>query len=137
MTSSLKKTKMPDTMHRVRFVERNPNFRLCFVFSCDNTCNLNSVDSLLSELRRKLDFGILVFKHNVSDGPSQTSEMCESVIPDQLPMDFAIFVVQASEPWLSINEDIDGKGYAKIYRALLKATGVWYCCLFSHGLSTE
>ena len=43
-------------------------------------------------------------------------------------MDFAIFVVHANEVRLSINEDIAEKGYAKIYRTLLKAAGV-YCKL--------
>ena len=43
--------------------------------------------------------------------------MCESIIPD-LPMDFAIFVVHANEDRFLINKDS-----ARIYRALLKATG--------------
>ena len=50
------------------------------------------------------------------------SEMCETTIP-KLQMDVAIFVVHAHESRLSINEDNAGIGYAKIYRALLKATG--------------
>ena len=38
-------------------------------------------------------------------------------------MDFAIFVVHAHESRLSINEDNAGIGYARLYRALLQATG--------------
>ena len=35
----------------------------------------------------------------------------------------AFFVVHAHESRLSINEDNAGIGYAKVYRALLEATG--------------
>ena len=45
---------------------------------------------------------------------------------DKIPtlgMDMAFSVVHAHESRLSINEDDAGIGYAKIYRALLKATG--------------
>ena len=38
-------------------------------------------------------------------------------------MDIAFFVVHANESRLSINEENAGIGYAKIYRALLEATG--------------
>jgi len=48
---------------------------------------------------------------------SDTTEMCESIIPD-LPMDFAMFVVHANEDRFLINEDS-----ARIYRALSNATG--------------
>ena len=41
----------------------------------------------------------------------------------QIQADCAIFVVHTHESRLSINEDNAGIGYAKIYRALLKATG--------------
>lgn len=50
------------------------------------------------------------------------SEMCENIIPE-LQMDYAIFAVHAQESRLSINEDNAGIGFARIYRALLKATG--------------
>ena len=58
---------------------------------------------------------MLAFKNHFS--LSDTTEMCESIIPD-LPMDFAIFVVQANEDRFLINEDS-----AKIYRTLWNATG--------------
>ena len=48
---------------------------------------------------------------------SDTTKMCESIIPD-LPMNFAIFVVHANEDRFLINEDS-----ARIYIALWKATG--------------
>jgi len=38
-------------------------------------------------------------------------------------MDLAVFVVHANESRLSINEENAGIGYAKIYRALVQATG--------------
>ena len=61
------------------------------------------------------------------------SEM-EEKIPT-LGMDMAFFVVHAHESRLSINEDNAGIGYARIYKALLQATGkeqkyfhfVFYC----------
>ena len=62
---------------------------------------------------------MLAFKNHFI--PSDTTEMCESIIPD-LPMDFAIFVVHANEDRFLINEDS-----AKIYRALLSATGKSLC----------
>ena len=58
---------------------------------------------------------MLAFKNHFS--LSDTTEVCESIIPD-LPMDFAMFVVHAKEDRFLINEDS-----ASIYRALLKATG--------------
>ena len=115
---------MPDTMQRLRLFERNQKFRVCYIFNCDKTCNLDSVETLLSGSKGKLGSNVLVFKHNVSEILSQSSEMYDSIVPD-LPMDFAIFVVHANEAQLLINEDIAGNGYAKIYRTLLKAAGVY------------
>ena len=110
---------MPDTKHRVRLFKRDRKLHLCYIFSCDDTCNLDVVETLLSNLKERHGIGILAFRNQFS--LSHSSEICESNIPD-LPMDFAIFVVHANEDRLSFNEDIDGIGYAKIYRALLKAT---------------
>ena len=47
------------------------------------------------------------------------NELSEEAIP-ALKMDFAVFVVHAHESRLSI---YDGRGYTKVYRALMKATG--------------
>ena len=49
-------------------------------------------------------------------------DVCENIIP-QLQIDYAVLVVHAHESRLSLNEDNAGIGYAKIYRALLRATG--------------
>ena len=46
-------------------------------------------------------------------------ELSTKVIPS-LKMDFAVFVVHAHESRLPIN---NGRGYTKVYRALMKATG--------------
>ena len=91
------------------------------LFNCDNLFNLDSVESLFtSEVRSKLDFSISIEKHYFK--LSQMSEMSESTVPG-LQMNLAVFVVQANESRLSINEDNAGIGYAKIYRALVRATG--------------
>ena len=110
---------MPDTKHRVRLFKRDRKPNLCYIFSCDDTCNLDVVETLLSGLKKKHGIGIHAFKNHFH--LSQSSEMCESIIPD-LTMDFAIFVVHSNENRLFINENIDGTGYSKIYSALLKAT---------------
>ena len=114
-----KKPDMPDTMHRVRLVQRNRTLTLCYIFSSNDTCNLDVVGKLLSCLKEKLGIKMLAFKNHSS--LSDSTEMCESIIPD-LPMDFAIFVVHANEDRFLINEDS-----AKIYRALLNATGKSLC----------
>ena len=115
---------MPDTMQRIRFVQRNRTLKLCYIFSSNNTCNLDVVGKLLSCIKEKLGIKMLAFKNHFI--LSDTTEMCESIIPD-LPMDFAIFVVHANEDRFLINEDS-----ARIYRALLNATGksnvVLVCC---------
>ena len=83
------------------------------LFNCDNTYKLEPVEKLLDQ------FGIHIEKHSF-----RLPEMSEMV--DKIPtleMDMAFFVVHAHESRLSINEDNAGIGYAKIYRALLKATG--------------
>jgi len=92
------------------------------LFNCDNTFDLNSVESLFtSEVTNKLDFSITnIEKHYFS--LSQRNEMSDSTVPG-LQMDLAVFVVHAHESRLSINEDNAGIGYAKIYRALKQATG--------------
>ena len=112
---SKRKPDMPDTMHRVRIVQRNRTLKLCYIFSSNDTWNLDIVGKLLSCLKGKLGIKMLAIKNHFS--LSDWTEMCESIIPD-LPMDFAIFVVHANEDRFLINEDS-----ARIYRALLKATG--------------
>ena len=106
---------MPDTIHRVRLVQRNRTLKLCYIFSSNDNCNLDIAKKLLTSIKEKLGIKMLAFKNHFS--LSDTTEMCESIIPD-LPMDFAMFVVHAKEDRFLINEDS-----ARIYRALLKATG--------------
>lgn len=59
--------------------------------------------------------------------PSQIDQILDFNVrmksKEMLQMDYAVFAVHAHESRLSINEDNAGIGYAKIYRALLKATG--------------
>ena len=55
-------------------------------------------------------------------GLRRMAEMVETTLP-ALKMDFAIFVVHANESRLSINEENAGIGYARLYKALLRATG--------------
>ena len=93
--------------------------RKLHLFNCDRTYKLEAVEDLLNETKAKLGF-VSMEKHYFS--LSQMSEMSTKTIP-KLQMDFAIFVVHAHESRLSINEDNAGIGYAKIYRALLNATG--------------
>lgn len=89
-----------------------------YLFNCDKTFKLDSVETLLLEVNGKCNFKVekLHFRLN------QMGELCKTTIP-RLQMDFAVFVVHAHESRLSINEDNAGIGYAKIYRALLGATG--------------
>ena len=91
------------------------------LFNCDNTFELDSVESLFTRVvRSELDFNISIDKHYFR--LSQMSVMSDSTIPG-LQIDLAVFVVHAHESRLSINEDDAGIGYAKIYRALKQATG--------------
>jgi hypothetical protein len=93
--------------------------RKLHLFNCDRTYKLDAVEELLKVTKAKLGFDS-VEKHYFS--LAQMSEMTTKTIPN-LQMDMAVFVVHAHESRLSINEDNAGIGYAKIYRALLEATG--------------
>ena len=88
------------------------------LFNCDN--KLDSIETLLLKMADDLNLRILVDKRNFH--VREISDVCENIIP-QLQMDYAVLVVHALESRLSINEDNAGIGYAKIYRALLRATG--------------
>ena len=89
------------------------------LFNCDRTYKLDAVEDLLAAMKAKLRFDS-VERHYFSI--AQMSEMTKNIIP-KLEMDMAFFAVHAHESRLSINEDNAGIGYAKIYRALLEATG--------------
>ena len=92
------------------------------LFNCDNTYNLDLVEALLLKIAGDHSLKILVEKKYFRLG--QMLEMCEPII-HELQMDFAVFVVHAQESRLTINEELTLVmiGYARLYRALLKATG--------------
>ena len=94
------------------------------IFNCDNTYKLEPVEKLLEETKKKLPEKLSIHVEPVEKHSfrlAQMSEMVEKI--RTLEMDMAFFVVHANESRLSINEDNAGIGYAKIYRALLQATG--------------
>ena len=91
-----------------------------FLFNCDGTYKLDVVESFLIATEEKHGFKFSIDKLDFR--LNEMAEVCETTIP-QLQMDFAIFVVHAEESRLSINEDNAGIGYARIYKALLQATG--------------
>ena len=86
------------------------------LFNCDNTYNLDKVETFLMEMNKKHGFNFAIEKRYFQ--LSQMTDFCETNIP-QLQMDCAIFVVHANESRLSINERDAGIGYAIVYRALL------------------
>ena len=88
------------------------------VFNCDNTYKLEPVEKLLDQMQFSIHVES-VEKHSFR--LAKMSEMVDTI--PTLKMDMAFFVVHAHESRLSINEDNAGIGYAKIYRALLQATG--------------
>lgn len=90
------------------------------LFNCDDTYKLDSVETLLLKMADDLNLKILVDKGNFR--LREISNVCENIIR-QLQMDYAVLVVHAHESRLSSNEDNASIGYAKVYRALLRATG--------------
>ena len=94
------------------------------IFNCDNTYELEPVEKLLEETKKKLSEKLSIHVEPVEKHSfrlAQMSEMVDKIRTQE--MDMAFFVVHANESRLSINEDNAGIGYAKIYRALLQATG--------------
>ena len=102
-----------------------PKFHL---FNCDRLCDLDIAEDLLIATKAKIGFSFLVEKHYFSR--SQLSELSAKIIP-QLQMDCAILVVHAHEARLSINED--DRGYTKVYKALLQASGKNLYIVDTHG----
>ena len=98
-----------------------PRQRKIDLFNCDQLYELPVIEDLLNSskpmLHDKLGFDFTVEHHYFS--LTEMDEISEKVIP-ALKMDFAVFVIHAQESRLSIN---DGRGYTKVYRALMKATG--------------
>ena len=90
------------------------------LFNCDNTYDLKIVEEFLEAVEEK--YGFKISFDSLYFGLRQMAEMVETTLPT-LKMDFGIFVVHANESRLSINEDNAGIGYARLYKALLRATG--------------
>jgi len=88
------------------------------LFNCDNVYQL--VEDLLNATKAKLGFEFTVEEHSFT--LSEMSELSTKTIPE-MKMDFAMFVVHAHESVLLINNNNLEHGYAKVYRALLQATG--------------
>ena len=98
----------------------------CFhLFNCDNTYDLDVVVKLLDVIKTKTT-GIDIQSKKEYFRLQHMSELTK-IIKDKTSnerrMDYAIFAVNANELRLSINEENAGIGYAKLYRALLRATG--------------
>lgn len=90
-----------------------------YLFNCDNTYDLTTVEECLTEVGEKYDLQISFSK--IYFRLQRMAELVDTTLPT-LEMDFAIFVVHANESRLSINEENAGIGYAKLYRALLQKT---------------
>ena len=102
--------------------QNQENIRCVHLFNCDNTYKLDVVEKLFKVVEKKLNFAFSIKSHYFA--LRDMSQVRENIIPDQIKVgDVAVFVVHAHESRLSINEDNAGIGYAKIYRALLRATG--------------
>ncbi|PFX14555.1 uncharacterized protein LOC111344637 [Stylophora pistillata] len=95
-----------------------------FLLNCDNTYDLDVVEKFLEavngktteiEIRSKKEYFRLGNMSELTKTIGQSS--------DGPKMDCAIFVVNAHESRLSINEENAGIGYAQLYKALLRATG--------------
>lgn len=100
------------------------NIKCVHLFNCDQTYKLDAVEKLFKAVEPKLDFAFSIQPHYFV--LRDMSQVCENIIrfSGQIKVDdVAVFVVHAHESRLSINEDNAGIGYAKIYRALHKATG--------------
>lgn len=92
------------------------------LFNCGHLYELRIIEELLNSskpmLHNKLGFDFTV-KHYYFP-LIEVDELSEKAIPALKKMDFAVFVVHAHESRLSINDD---RGYTKVYRAFMEATG--------------
>ena len=88
------------------------------LFNCDRTYKLNVVEDWLRAVAKSSNY--IVVNHYFP--LSEMTQLSDRTIPE-LDMDVAVFVVEAHESRLSINEENAGIGYAKLYRALLEKTG--------------
>lgn len=92
-------------------------FRL---FNCDRTFNLDKVEALIAKVRphAKVDKRYFALP--------RMSELCDELSKEEKFDGYIVFVVHAHESRLSLNEANAGIGYAKLYRTLLKITGMYY-----------
>ncbi|XP_068686767.1 uncharacterized protein [Montipora foliosa] len=90
-----------------------------YLFNCDETYDLKTVEKLLLDVEE--NYSLKISAEPLYFGLQRMDEFVDTTLPT-LKMDFAIFVLHADESRLSINEDNAGIGYAKFYRALLRAT---------------
>ena len=105
---------------RTRFLLQKENMlrrKKIHLFNCDHLYELRVIEDLLYSCKPKLGFDFTVDNHYFSF--SEMAELSEKIVP-ALQIDFAVFVLHAQESSLSIN---DGRGYTKLYKALLQATG--------------
>ena len=93
------------------------------LLNCDKTYKLESVKKLLRDVEANAKYEFSISRQYFQ--LPKMAETCAELAKYQI--DFAIFVVHASESRLSLNEEKAGIGYAKIYRALLAATGTELC----------
>ena len=91
-----------------------------YLFNCDETYDLKTVEKLLLDVEEK--YGLKISAESLYFGLQRMDEFVDTTLTT-LKMDFAIFVLHTNESRLSINEDNAGIGYAMFYRALLRATG--------------
>ena len=102
--------------------QNRENIRCVHLYNCDTTYKLDVVEKLFKVVEKKLNLAFSIESHYFA--LRDMSQVCENKIPAKTKVDdVAVFVVHAHESRLSINEDNAGIGYAKIYRALLQATG--------------
>ena len=92
-----------------------------YLFNCDHTFSLESVEKLLKSIEAQVGFDISPVQRyfHLRD----RTDVCGSIIKEHTQMDYAIFVVHANESRLSINEENAGIDNAMMYRALMKKTG--------------
>lgn len=93
------------------------NRRTFHLFHCDDLCNLSEVETLLRAVKEKVAFKSLkIVPHRFKR--EKISDVVKTI--PALSMDFAVFVVHASESCLAFNED---SGYGKLYEALKRRAG--------------
>ena len=85
------------------------NIKCVHLFNCGQTYKLDVVEKLFKAVEPKLNFAFSIQSHYFV--LRDMSEVCESIIPDQIKVDdVAVFVIHAHESRLSINEDNAGIG---------------------------